>query len=112
MGNSLPEFDWVPNRITERCIDGVLITPMEGGKEQRREKYPPRMAFLLRFNRDTNVAKDIYDFYEARGGRLETFLFSPPGYEEDFEVRFNTEFTRSNAGGLVYEVGFEIIEVL
>jgi len=109
---ALESFDWDPNRIRDITRDNVLITQHEGGSEQRRKKFPKRRRFRLWFNRDRDVADDIYDFYKNREGRLESFNFTPPGAEEAIEVRFDSEFTESNAGGLVYELGFDLIEVL
>ncbi|MFW5916456.1 MAG: DUF2460 domain-containing protein [Bacteroidota bacterium] len=116
----MEKFDFSYNRAWK---DGIryrtLISKMESGKEQRRGKGVGRRRFKLTFEKDTitsDDAQDIWDFFIARKGRLESFLWDykkPDGSVEEVTVRFDMDFLERDAFlDLVYEHGVTLIEVI
>lgn len=97
----------------------TLITEFESGKEQRRSKGQPRRIFRLQFEEVTMTssgAQDIWDFYVARKGRYESFLWDyekADGTTEEVEVRFDIDtFERDTFMTILYEFGLPLIEVI
>lgn len=117
---ALAKFDFTHKR---EWSDGIkfntLVTQMDGGKEQRREKSPPRRFFIMQFEKSTisnNDAQYIYDFFVARRGKLESFLWDykkSDGSIEEVKVRFDQDALEREAFlNLVYRFGLKMIEVL
>lgn len=61
----------------ERVQFRTLITPMESGKEQRRNKWaaPIRSFALLYKGRKQSRMQELWNFYTARQGSYDTFYF-------------------------------------
>lgn len=113
---ALDTFDWIPNTCEEQEIRNVLETRFESGKEQRREKGPPKKRYVMRFTRGSSDADEIYTFYQDHGGPLEPFKLIHPVTEEEIEgttFRFEQNvFTRRAMQALIYDIGLAIVEVL
>lgn len=106
-------FDWRGNEeFDEITRSDVLITQFRG-PEQRREKSPQRRAFKLPFTQFADVANEIRDFYNARGGPLESFDWVHPDTGETIRVRFNNDsLERTRIYGVAHDFSIELIEVL
>lgn len=103
--------------------DGIkfntIVTKMESGKEQRRAKGSPRRVFRLTFDKTTNYNNDaqaMWEFFVARKGKFETFLWDypkPDGTVEEVTVRFDTdELSREAFLTKAYSFGLTLIEVI
>jgi len=63
-----------------QVMHNVLVTPFDGGAEQRKKKWTsPKRRFRIESKtlNDTEL-KALLDFYEARGGAFDVFSFLPP----------------------------------
>ena len=117
---ALAKFVWKANRAWQDGIQyNTLITQYESGKEQRRSKGLPRRKFILQFEKATitnSDAQEIWDFFMARRGRLEPFLWDyhkSDGSIEEVKVRFDQDVLEREAFlNLVYRFGLKMIEVL
>jgi phage-related protein len=75
----------------------TLITPMEGGKEQRRSKGVRKRYAILEFEKTSNYnndAQNVLDFFDRHKGKAESFLFdykNPDGTVEEIEMRFDQD---------------------
>jgi phage-related protein len=92
---------------------------MESGKEQRRSKGLPRRKFTLKFDKTTNYnddAQEIWDFFRARKGRFEKFLWDykkADGSVEEVTVRFDEDnLSREAFLTKAYSFGLTLIEVI
>ena len=114
------KFDFPYNRAWE---DGIrydtLITQFESGKEQRRAKGLPRRIFHLTFEKAASRndhAEEIYQFFVARKGRFEAFLWDYPksdGTVEEVKVRFDTDMlSRKVFLDEIYSFGIDLVEVI
>src|SRR5690606_12708199 len=83
-------FLWVPDmsQVREEIHTNTLITTFETGREQRRLKGPPRRSWTLRFRKDEVDANAIWDFFIARQGVVESFLWVNPIDGREYRVRF------------------------
>lgn len=97
----------------------TIITQFEGGKEQRKTVGPPRRKFTLQFDKTNNYNNDaqaMWDFFVARQGKFEPFLFDykkSDGTVEEVKVRFDTDtLNREAFKNIAYSYGLELIEVL
>jgi phage-related protein len=85
---------WVVDIVTN-----TLVTQFEGGKEQRRPKGLPFRVFKLEFDKTKNYnndAEDIANFFLARKGKYEPFLWDYKDsegniIEADIKVRLNQD---------------------
>lgn len=117
---ALPKFDFKYNNAWEDEIRfNTLVTQFESGKEQRRAKGLPRRVFRLTFEKATTKnddAEQIYQFFVARKGRFEPFLWDYPrsdGTVEEVTVRFDTDILNRQAFmQLMYSFGLTFIEVI
>ena len=117
---ALAKFTWQANRAWQDGIKfNTLITQFESGKEQRRSKGLPRRIFRLQFekqNLSKNDAQEIWDFFVARKGRYEAFLWDyqkADGTIEEVTVRFDMDvLERDVFMGIIYSHGLTFIEVI
>lgn len=107
------------NEWTDGIKFKTLVTEFEGGKEQRRTKGLPRRFFRLNFEKSTMTsdhANYIYNFFVARKGKTETFLWDyekDDGTIEEVTVRFDQdELERTVFMNYIYRFGLKMIEVL
>lgn len=108
-------FLWVPDmsQVHEEIHFNTLITTFETGREQRRSKGRPRRTWTLRFRRDEVDANEIWDFYVARQGAFEQFLFVSPLDNKTYNVRFaDDNLSRDVLWRAVYNFGLTLIEVI
>ena len=117
---ALAKFVWKANRAWQDGIQyNTLITQYESGKEQRRSKGLPRRKFILQFEKATTINADtqeIWEFFIARRGRFETFLWDyqkSDGTTEEVTVRFDMDaLNRETFMSIVYSFGIALIEVI
>lgn len=117
---ALAKFVWKANRAWQDGIQyNTLITQYESGKEQRRSKGLPRRKFILEFEKATitnSDAQEIWDFFMARRGRLESFLWDYPKSDDSIEevtVRFDMDaLNRETFMNIIYSFGITLIEVI
>jgi phage-related protein len=117
---ALQKFDFeYKNAWQDEIGYNTLVTKMESGKEQRRSKGLPRRKFTLQFDKTTNYNDDsqaIWDFFVARKGRFEPFLFDykkADGSVEEVTVRFDEDnLSREAFLTKAYSFGLTLIEVL
>lgn len=117
---ALTKFNFSFNRAWKDSIRfKTLITQFENGKEQRRAKGLPRRVFKLKFEKATTKnsdAQDIWDFFVARKGRFEAFLWDypkPDGTFEEVKVRFDMDVLERDAFlTAIYTHGITLIEVI
>lgn len=107
-------FTWQPTEIIEEEIRfKTLITLFESGKEQRRSKGVPRRVWTMKFSRLKNEGDQMWNFYVARKGAYEAFLFTSPIDNVQYTVRFlEDNLSRTDFYNLVYEYGLKLIEVV
>lgn len=116
----LAKFDFKYKNAWEDEINfKTLITQFESGKEQRRSKGESRRKFRLTFDKTTNYnndAQEMWDFFVARKGRFESFLFDYKKADdtvEEVEVRFAEDsLSREVFLNKAYSFGLELIEVI
>lgn len=117
---ALPKFNFSYNRSWKDGIQyKTLVTQFESGKEQRRSKGSPRRKFTLQFDKATTTsddAQDIWDFFCARKGKYEKFLWDyekPDGTIEEVTVRFDTDMLERDVFmETIYSHGLTLIEVI
>ncbi len=117
---ALAKFVWKANRAWQDGIQyNTLITQYESGKEQRRSKGLARRTFSLQFEKATTTnsdAQEIWDFFMARRGRLEPFLWDykkSDGSIEEVAVRFDMDaLNRETFMNIIYSFGITLIEVI
>ena len=97
----------------------TLITEFESGKEQRRSKGLPRRVFKLEFEKSpilNDEANQMYQFFVARKGKFEPFLWDYPksdGTTEEVTVRFDIDnLNRNRFIDKLYKFGLTLIEVI
>lgn len=117
---ALHKFDFSYKRAyQDEIVYNTLVTKFENGKEQRRAKGSPRRKFYLEFDKANTTSSDaqaIWDFFVARKGKYEAFLWDytkADGSTEEVKVRFNHDnLKRDVFMDLLYEHGLEFIEVI
>jgi phage-related protein len=119
---ALAKFDFKYKNAWEDEIGfNTLVTQFESGKEQRRSKGPAngKRLFRLTFDKTTNYNNDaqaMWDFFIARKGRFESFLFDYKKADdtvEEVEVRFAKDsLSREAFLNKAYSFGLELIEVI
>ena len=117
---SLAKFDFEYNNSWEDEIGfKTIVTKFESGKEQRRSKRGPKRKFRLQFDKTTNYNNDaqaMWEFFKARKGKFEPFLFGykkSDGTVEEVKVRFAQDsMSREAFLNKAYGYGLEFIEVL
>lgn len=117
---ALQKFDFNYKRAYKDEIRfNTLITQFENGKEQRRTKGSPRRKFYLEFDKANTTSSDaqaIWDFFNARKGRYESFLWDythADGTVEEVEVRFDHDnLKRDVFMDILYEHGLVFKEVI
>lgn len=117
---ALEKFDFeYKNAWQDEIQFKTLITEFESGREQRRAKGLPRRKFTLEFDKTTNYNNDaqaMWEFFVARKGKFEPFLFDwekSDGTVEEVKVRFSQDnLNRSNFLTKAYSFGLELIEVI
>lgn len=117
---ALQKFDFeYKNAWQDDIRHKTLVTQFESGKEQRRSKGPARRVFKLQFDKTTNYNNDaqaIWDFFCARKGRFEKFLWDyekADGTVEEVTVRFDEDnLSREVFLTKAYSFGLTLIEVL
>lgn len=70
-----------PSFVVElQLIRNVLVTEFDSGQEQRKEKWAGAKRSYRLKTEAMNAAEleSLRDFYEARGGPFDTFIFLPP----------------------------------
>lgn len=90
----MPAYQWQAT-IGRR----VLISNFESGIEQRRDKGPMPREWVLGFAGKEKISQ-LTDFYNARKGPVETFLWVPPEAETPVTVRFKDDSVQSAHYGL------------
>jgi len=105
-------FDLPYERFRETFSFPVAVSTSEDGVEQRRLITNKRVReFNLTSPNLTQVSEEAYfDFYVARKGELEEFLFELPGSGGTIKVRFNGALSRSFSRG-VWRLEFAFIYV-
>ncbi len=69
----------------------VLVSTLEGGKEQRKFKGRYPREWVLSFRASASTIRGIVAFFDARRGPFEPFLWNIPGTGETVSVRFGEE---------------------
>ena len=99
--------------FTEEFDIRVLKTEMENGPEQRRVKRPLKRVFRLPFSQFADKADEIRDFWLARSGPFEAFLWDHPDTNETITVRFgNDTLSRERIYGKAHSFDIVLQEVL
>jgi len=66
----------------------VLVSTLEGGKEQRKYKGPLPREWTLSFQDTAANIDTIAAFFDARQGSFESFTWTIPGTSTSVSVRF------------------------
>lgn len=111
---TLTFFTWRGDKqFTQETEFRTLVTQMENGPEQRRNKQPKRRIFQLPFTQFESDAQDITDFFEARQGRFDDFYWQHPDTGEGINVRFgNDNLSRNRDHGLAQSFQIILREIL
>ncbi|MCF4152622.1 hypothetical protein L2W58_12525 [Dethiosulfovibrio sp. F2B] len=85
-------FDYVP-LYTWQSKPGyrVLVSTLEGGREQRKFKGRYPREWVLSFRADAATIRGIIAFFDARKGPFEAFSWIVPDTGETVSVRFGEE---------------------
>lgn len=117
---ALEKFNYQANKSYKDGIEfNTLVTEFESGKEQRRAKGLPRRIFTLEFEKSTTTSSEaqaIWDFFVARKGKFEPFLWdytNADGVTEELTVRFDQDtLDRDVFFNVMYSHGLKLIEVI
>lgn len=114
-----PIFDFSFNRdYTQEIIFKTTVVQFENGAEQRGSKTLPRRRFTLQFEKLKDKADIIWDFFVARKGKFEPFIFRKRNkitgnVEEDILVRFDIDTLSQQAFyDTIATFGLTMIEVI
>lgn len=107
-------FSYVPLYTWEsQASHRVLVSTLEGGKEQRKYKGPQPREWTLSFRAAAATIQDIVAFFNARDGAYEAFDWTPPGASTAVSVRFKEEsLSASWHGSSIGELQVTFREVL
>ena len=108
-------FDVMPQYIWESASEhNVLITTFETGKEQRRYKGARPRQWNLTFKGNWATVSGVVDFFNARKGSYEAFIWLPPGETNSIYARFKESSLNVTRYGLTSfgECSVTLIEVL
>jgi len=101
------------SQIDEELISNAIISDFDVGPEHRRERGSIRRRWTLRFRKGQVDAETIWNFYVARKGSFESFLWTNPLDGRTYTVRFEQDnLTRTVLWRAVYETGLSLIEVV
>jgi len=114
-----PVFDFSFNRdYTQEIIFKTTVVQFENGAEQRGSKTLPRRRFTLQFEKLKDKTDTIWDFFIARKGKFEPFIFRKRNkitgnVEEDILVRFDIDTLSQQAFyDTIATFGLTMIEVI
>lgn len=105
-------FDLPIEKFEAADDHAVVLSKFEAGGEQRRAlNATPQRAWNITAPISTESAAQAYkDFYDARGGILESFQWTPHGETVELTVRFDGPIARNYSDG-AWKVSFAFVEV-
>ena len=107
--NVTPQYVWEPS-----FNYNVIRTEFESGKEQRKFLGTLPRKWNLAFKGNWATVSVVANFYKARKGSYEAFLWTPPGEETQISARFEENSLSVTRYGLTSfgECSLTITEVL
>ena len=94
-------FTYTPLYVWESTASHrVLVSELEGGKEQRKYKGKNPREWTLSFRATRATIEGIVAFFDARKGNFEAFSWTVPGTSTTVSVRFKEGDLKTSWNGL------------
>lgn len=103
--------------LRESYRTSTLIYEADSGHSQRRQKSPPKLAYDVQYNVLPKACYEtIRDFFIARKGQVEVFLWTNPITKQTLKVRFDQDMLQGEPVGNhpkfgeLYKLSFKIVQ--